>query len=441
MNSGPDKTSTKQTTATPARAKSRNFIYHLHPPKIAKRALRFDRTFGLGGMAVLLFLIQALTGMLLRFVYVPTPAEAYDSILLINREVLFGSFVRNIHHWAGIFFVIITFLHFVRTFLAQTYYPPRRVNWVLGVLLLFLVVFSNFTGYLLPWDQLSYWAVTVATNMLDYFPLIGNGMQEAVRGGSEVGSATLLNFYTFHTGILPVAILIIMIYHFWKVRKAKGLALPVESKATERVPTDPDLLSRELVVGLTLIAILFLLSVFFSAPLQERANPAYSPNPAKAPWYFMGVQELLMHMHPIFSVVVLPVLYFGGLFYLPYYRWKNPNPGYWFHSEKGKKLVVEGALLALFLTPAIVLIDEYIFRFQEGMKGLPLWISQGVIPFVFVVLTLSGYLVYLQKRRKANAIERIVVLFVVVNVSYLVLTVVGIWFRGEGMVLIWPWEV
>jgi hypothetical protein len=155
----------------------------------------------------------------------------------------------------------------------------------------------------------------------------------------------------------------------------------------------------------------------------------------------MGVQELLMHMHPMFSVVVLPVLYFGGLIYLPYHQWKNPNPGYWFHSEKGKRLSIQGVLLALLLTPVIVLLDEFVFRFQEGLAGLSLWVSQGIIPFVFVVLTLSGYLVYLQKVQKANAIERTVVLFVVVNASYLVLTVIGIWFRGEGMALVWPWEV
>jgi hypothetical protein len=187
--------------------------------------------------------------------------------------------------------------------------------------------------------------------------------------------------------------------------------------------------------------LLFLLSVFFTAPLQERANPAFSPNPAKAPWYFMGIQELLMHMHPVFSVVILPVAYFGGLLYLPYYRWKNPNTGRWFHSDLGKKLAIEGALLALVLTPTVVLLDEYFFRFQEGMNGLPLWIGHGAIPFAFLILTLAGYLIYLRKIRKAGAIERILVLFTVVNVSYLVLTVVGIWFRGEGMVLMWPWMV
>jgi len=143
----------------------RGFVFHLHPPRVSIASIRFNRTFGLGGMAFLLFLIQGLTGMLLRFAYVPSPEQAYDSVLFIENSILFGGFVRNIHHWSGIFFVIITFLHFIRVFYSQAIFVPRRVNWIIGMGLLIFAIFSNFTGYLLPWDQLSFWAVTVATNM------------------------------------------------------------------------------------------------------------------------------------------------------------------------------------------------------------------------------------------------------------------------------------
>jgi len=251
----------------------RSFIYHLHPPKVPKDSIKFSRTFGLGGMALLLFLVQALTGLLLRFSYIPTPSEAYDSVLFINENILFGKLVRNIHHWAGILMVLVTFLHFIRVFLSQAYYKPRDVNWILGILLLLGVILSNFTGYLLPWDQLSYWAVTVATSMLDYVPLIGEFFQRAIRGGTEVGSTTLLNFYNFHTGILPLFLMIIMVYHFWKVRRAKGVAIPNTGEGIERVPSNPDLLLKELTVGLVLIAAILVLSVLFNAPLLERANP------------------------------------------------------------------------------------------------------------------------------------------------------------------------
>jgi quinol-cytochrome oxidoreductase complex cytochrome b subunit len=419
----------------------RNFIYHLHPPRVAKASIRFDRTFGLGGMALLLFLVLAFSGLLLRFAYIPTPAEAYDSILMINSEILFGKFVRNIHYWSGIFMVIITFLHFVRTFLAQAYYDIRRINWILGLALLILVVFSNFTGYLLPWDQLSFWAVTVATNMLDYFPGVGKAMQDIVRGGADVSSATLLNFFTFHTGILPVLMTMVMVYHFWKVRKAKGVALPADAKETERVPSNPDLLVRELTVGLTLIAVILLLSVFFAAPLQDRANPAYSPNPAKAPWYFMGIQELLLHMHPFFSVIVLPFLFFAAMVYLPYHRWSGHQPGRWFHSEKGMKLAVQAVMLAAIITPLVVLIDEYVFRIKDWAIGTPLFISQGLIPFTFLILTLVAYVIYLKKIHKAGSIEITIALFVVFVTAYIILTIVGVWFRGEGMALVWPWNI
>lgn len=421
--------------------KGRSFIHHLHPPKVAKSSIRFDRTFGLGGMALLLFLIQAVSGMLLRFIYVPTPAEAYDSILLINDGVMFGRFVRNIHHWSGIFMVIVTFLHFIRTFYSQAYYDIRKVNWLLGMILLLLVVLSNFTGYLLPWDQLSYWAVTVATNMLDYFPLIGSALKDAARGGAEVGSATLLNFYTFHTGLLPTLIVGIMIYHFWKVRKAKGVAIPKSAEEIIRVPSNPDLLLRELVVGLVLIAIILLLSVFFSAPLQERANPSFSPNPAKAPWYFMGIQELLLHIHPFFSAVLLPLLFFALLIAMPYFPWQGTNAGTWFHSEKGKRLSIQSAILSLVITPLVILGDEHIFRFRQLSLDMPGFISQGLIPFVILLLTLGAYLLVLKKIKKASAIEITISMFTVFVVSYCVLTIVGIWFRGPGMLLDWPWNI
>ncbi|MEZ5084285.1 MAG: cytochrome b N-terminal domain-containing protein [Bacteroidales bacterium] len=179
------------------KAKPRGFIFHLHPPKVSKESIRFTRTFGLGGMAVLLFFIQCFTGILLRFSYVPTPDQAYDSILYIENDIVFGGFVRGIHHWSGLFFVIITFLHFIRVFYSQAIFMPRRINWIIGMGLLILAIFSNFTGYLLPWDQLSYWAVTVATSMLLYIPLIGEGLLQIVRGGNDIGSATLLNFIIF----------------------------------------------------------------------------------------------------------------------------------------------------------------------------------------------------------------------------------------------------
>jgi quinol-cytochrome oxidoreductase complex cytochrome b subunit len=415
----------------------RNFALHLHPVSINKEAIRFDRTFGLGGMAALLFILQAFTGILLRFLYEPVPEKAYDSILFIQEEVLFGQLVRNLHHWAGIFFVLITFLHLLRTFYAQSYYAPRRTNWVIGVVLLFVVILSNFTGYLMPWDQLSYWAVTVSTNMLEYFPGFGTWMQTAIRGGADVGAATLLNFYTFHTGILPLALIILMGYHFWRVRKAKGITLPESKSGAEKIHTWPNLVLKEVTVALVLIAVLLLISAFADAPLLERANPASSPNPAKAPWYFMGVQELLLHFHPFFAVVAIPVLFFTGMFWLPYIKVKENNPGTWFHSAKGKKLTMYSAILALVATPSAILLDEYVLDFEGWLGSTPLWISTGLLPFLLVGGGLWLMLFILKRKFKAGKVEIIIAFFTALVVSYTVLTVVGIAFRGEGMQLMW----
>ncbi|MCB2220143.1 MAG: cytochrome b N-terminal domain-containing protein [Bacteroidetes bacterium] len=417
----------------------RGFIFHLHPPKVAAASIKFNRTFGMGGMALLLFTLQLITGLLLRFAYVPTPAEAYDSILFIDQEILFGGFIRNIHYWSGIFFVIVTFLHFIRVFYSQAIFVPRRINWIIGMGLLILAILSNFTGYLLPWDQLSYWAVTVATNMLTYIPLAGEWMLSVIRGGDDVGSATLLNFYNFHTGILPIAMVLLMVWHFWKVRKAKGVAIALNEEE-ERVSTNPHLLLKELTIGLMLLALIFIISALFNAPLQERANPAFSPNPAKAPWYFMGIQELLLHIHPFFAFIVLPLIFFTGLIWMPY-AIKEGNQGTWFHSEKGKKLAIQAAWLSLLITPLIVLLEEYVLHFEVWLPSIPKFVSEGLVPMALLLTSFGIYLGILKKRYKPTITELIIALFTVFVVSYIVLTIIGIWFRGESMKLFWPWQI
>ncbi len=433
-----DNQNLKETEKT-KRSGHRNFVFHLHPPRISANSIKFNRTFGLGGMALLLFLIQALTGILLRFVYIPSPDQAYDSILYIQNTIFFGGFIRNIHHWTGIFFVIITFLHFIRVFYSQAIFVPRRVNWIIGIVLLILAIFSNFTGYLLPWDQLSFWAVTVATNMLTYVPYIGDGLLRVVRGGNDVGSATLLNFYTFHTGILPVLMISLMIWHFWKVRKAKGIAVP-EGIANPKVPSYPNLVLKELVVGLILIATIFLLSALFNASLQDRANPAYSPNPAKAPWYFMGIQELLLHIHPFFAFVIIPLFFFGGLIWLPF-AIKEGNQGSLVSFGEGEKTCDSINGTGNCSNSFSYIAGRIFLHFEDWLPGWPKSISEGLIPFLLLVGSFAVYLYYLIKRVKANIYEALIALFTIFIVSYIVLTIIGIWFRGEGMVLTTPWRI
>ena len=191
-----------------------NFLLHLHPRTVNEQALKFSRTFGLGGINALLFIILAFTGLLLRFNYLPTPESAYDSITSLQNNTIFGSLLRNIHHWSAMLMVITAFLHLLRMFYSQSVFYERKRNWHYGLILFFLVLSFNFTGYLLPWDQLSYWAVTIMTNIVEYIPLIGNYLSNNIRGGELVNENTLLNFYNFHTALLPILFIVFMTLHF-----------------------------------------------------------------------------------------------------------------------------------------------------------------------------------------------------------------------------------
>jgi quinol-cytochrome oxidoreductase complex cytochrome b subunit len=252
----------------------KNLILHFRPPTVPEKTLKFSLTWGLGGMAAVLIFLQLGTGLLLKFVYVPTPLGAYKSILVLSNEVVFGQLIRNIHHWSANFLVLIVFLHMLRVFFTGAFHPPRQFTWIIGLGLFCLVLTANFTGYLLPYDQLAYWAVTVSTGMLEYIPAVGYRLQEIIRGGNEIGPATLNIFFAIHTAIVPVGLIILMAFHFWRIRKSGGLVIPrspggkIEEKPI-RVPTLPHLLLRELVVALALIAVVMVVSVFFDVPLGD----------------------------------------------------------------------------------------------------------------------------------------------------------------------------
>ena len=415
-----------------------SLVLLVHPEKVRASSVQFNRTFGLGGMAVLLFVLQAITGILLRFVYEPTPQGAYDSILFIRQEVLFGEFVRNIHHWSGMLIVVIVFLHLLRVFYTQAYYSPRRFNWVVGLILLLLTILMNFTGYLLPWDQLSYWAVTVSTNMLEYVPVAGEWLKMAIRGGEQVSGPTLLIFYNLHTGVLPVTVLALLVYHFWKVRKSGGVIVPHEEGSVNTfVPSIPNLLQREVAVALALLAFILLLSIFVSAPLLERADPSYSPNPVKAPWYFAGIQELLLHFHPTIAVFVIPLLTGIWLFSFPYMKAERRNPGVWFYTPGGPRIVMLSGMLSLVLTCTGILAGEYLIDFQAWLPSWPEWLSNGILPLLIWMAMLAALSLLARKRMKMTRTEVQLWIFTYLIVAYLALMFTQIFFRGEGMSLVW----
>lgn len=408
------------------------FLLHLHPPRVNAQAIKYTRTFGLGGVAALLFVLLFITGMLLRFIYVPSEKGAYDSIVYLQQEVLFGQLLRNMHYWSGMLLVIVSFLHVIRVFYSQSIYNERRKNWLYGLLLMFLVILSNFTGYLLPWDQLAYWAVTIMTNMLSYIPIIGESLASLVRGSTEVNEGTLLRFYHFHTGLLPLLMVFVMSIHFWLVRKAKGVTVAEASKK-EMVKTNPELVYKEIVVALSLILLLIIFSMAMDAPLLDKANPLISPNPSKAPWYFMGFQELLLHMHPGFGIFIVPVLVTAFLIYIPYTKDININTGVWFNSETGKRVTIWSALYAIVFTLLIIINTEYLLKFQQWAPDWPVLITTGLFPLLIYVVPTYLFLLFIQNKLKANKIELIMALVTILLTAYLVMTFVGSLLRGEGM--------
>ena len=421
----------------------KTLILHFRPRRVPERTLRFTLTWGLGGMAVVLVSMLIGTGVLLKFVYEPFPGQAYESILYLQRHVLFGQLTRNIHHWSGNGLIIVAFLHFLRVFFTNAFHSPRQFNWIIGLGLFFIVLCSNLTGYLMPWDQLAFWAVTICTGMLEYIPAAGPWLQTLLRGGPEVGPATLSNFYAIHTAFLPALLIILMPFHFWRVRKAGGLVIPRTPKEDhetrgESVETMPNLILREVVVALVLFAFILIFSMLFNAPLESQANPGLSPNPTKAPWYFMGIQEMLMHFHPLFAFLIIPVLIIVALLSLPYIDYQSHTVGVWFTSFKGRKTALIAALTAAIATPLGILADEYIIDLAAWMHGVPASIGNGLIPFAVVLAAIAGFYFLIKRRYSLTNNEAIQAIFVLFLTAFLILTVTGIWFRGTGMRLMWP---
>jgi quinol-cytochrome oxidoreductase complex cytochrome b subunit len=417
-------------------------VFHIRPRRVAERTLRFTLTWGLGGMATVLVLLQFFTGILLKFAYGSVPTQAYDSLIRLQEGFLFGQLVRSVHFWSANLLVIIVFLHALRVFFTGGFHPPRRLNWVVGLGLFILVLTSNLTGYLLPWDQLAYWATTISVGMLDYIPVIGNALQQLVLGGSRLGPATLRNFFTMHTAVLPILMIVLMAFHFWRVRKAGGLVVP-RSPAEEpgqkptMAPANPDLLLREGAVALATIAFVLILSLLVDAPLGQPANPGLSPNPTKAPWYFAGIQELLMHLHPGFALLVAAALTLGA-FVLPLLRHRAAPSGVWFASANGRRTALVAAVAAVLLTPTAVVVDEYWIDLVAWMPGLPQYFTLGVVPTLLLIAVVVGLSVLLERKFHASRIETIQSVVVFLVSAWVILTATCAIFRGEGMKLRWP---
>ncbi|HET8725289.1 MAG TPA: cytochrome b N-terminal domain-containing protein [Anaeromyxobacteraceae bacterium] len=405
-------------------------------------ALPLPVTFGLGGAAAVLFLLLAASGVLLLLVYEPSPERAWGTVTRLVDEVPFGGLVRNVHHWAANGLVLVALLHLLRVLYRGGHLPPRRGNWLVGVALLLLVVASAFTGYLLPWDQLAFWAVTIATGMLEYVPAVGGALVRAARGGAEVGPSTLARFFVLHVAVLPIALLLLLAFHFWLVRKVGGVVLPAgsgdrDSPRGPLVPTSPHLTTREWAAALVTTAAVMLLAAAWNAPLLAPANPGLSPNPAKAPWYFMGVQELLVHLHPAFGAVAIPALGLALLVALPWLGGGGTPSGRWFGSRRGARLTLGAALAGAILAALAVAVDEPLRRGKPFLPSLPPAVRAGVLPLAAGAAVLVA-VAWIARRRGATRQEAVQASFTLALSAFAVLTIVGVFLRGPGMALLLP---
>ncbi len=378
-----------------------NFFLHIHPVKVHKHTLKPWFTMGLGLISLFLFLILVVTGILLMFYYVPSTTQAYDRMLDLRGSVAFGDFLRNMHRWSAHGMVAAVFLHMCRVFFTGSYKKPREFNWVIGVILFLVTLFLSFTGYLLPWDQLAFWAITVGTAIAGYAPVFGDQIRFLLLGDTTVGQEALLRFYVLHVAVLPVVMVGLIAIHFWRIRKDGGLSRPESADIVEpaqvtappmapainvieskqygiqglvrgpfsklgNVPDNsvfsyPNLLLAELFVFIITVLGVLVVSAMFDAPLEEAVNVLHPPNPAKAPWYFLGLQEMVSYS-AFWGGVGIPAIEVLILLLVPYFDRGQKGIGQWFAKER---LLANTLFMTFVIVNIVLIIVGTFFRGQN----------------------------------------------------------------------------
>jgi ubiquinol-cytochrome c reductase cytochrome b subunit len=299
----------------------------------------------LGSATLTVFLVQVITGTVLATYYSASPDHAYDSIQFLTREVASGALLRGIHHWGASAMVVLILAHMIRVFSVGAYKYPREINWLLGVFLFLIVMGFSFTGYLLPWDQKAYWATAVGTNIAGTTPMVGGALVALLRGGSELGTATLARFYAFHVLWLPLSLAVLVAMHITVVVRQGIAARPRDLEAgapkSTRDPAYPDyyhkaylaskrggqrfwpdILGKDAIVSAATVLLLVLLAVAFGAPLEAPADPtdtSYIPRPE---WYFLPIYQLLKLVPGSFEAAIavgVPTVLLIVLIGLPFF--------------------------------------------------------------------------------------------------------------------------
>jgi quinol-cytochrome oxidoreductase complex cytochrome b subunit/mono/diheme cytochrome c family protein len=297
-----------------------NFFHHLHPPTVPALQARFRHTLGAGGLAVFLCLILLITGMLEMFYYIPTPEQAAVSVEVITSLVPFGALIRNLHFWTAQALMIVMSVHLLRVVLTGAYARHRRLNYLIGLGMFLLVLLLDFTGYVLRWDEGIRWALVVGTNLLKSIPWIGDSLYQLAVGGPEPGPSSLERFYTWHIFVLTLGMSVCGAWHIFRVRRDGGVAVPPPHQRQNQLRISRfELVQREVLLGLIAALILLFLSTLVPAPIDRPITQSVvNMESARAPWFFLWVQQLLKLGDPFLWGVALPVLLLMVIALLPY---------------------------------------------------------------------------------------------------------------------------
>jgi quinol-cytochrome oxidoreductase complex cytochrome b subunit len=461
-----------------------NFYLHVHSVRVHRWTLRWRTTWGLGVMALSAFVVTLATGILLMFYYKPYPEAAYWSIKDIHFVVPSGKFIRNIHRWAAQLMVVSVFVHMARVFFTASYRAPREFNWVIGMGLLVVTLGLSFTGYLLPWDQLAYWAITIGANIAqsprEITDALGvtrhfdpGGLQRfLLLGSEEIGEEALIRFYLLHVMVLPLALAALLGVHFWRIRKDGGLARPADADARvggdeglqpvfteapqktyhlaaivrgrtpavargpERsVPALPHAFYGEAAVFMLTLLLCVGLSLLWDAPLKEHANPAVPENPAKAPWYFLGLQELVSYS-AFMGGIGIPTIVVLGLTLIPFLDRETAGTGEWFGGPGGLPLVLRSTGFGLAAVLAVEVVAVRFGWIREWWPAAPQLLITFVNPGTLLAALYGGYSVWCVGRYDSTRAGALA-LFTCFLCGFVVLTVVGTHFRGPNWDFYW----
>ncbi|GAB4410257.1 MAG: hypothetical protein OHK0032_06000 [Thermodesulfovibrionales bacterium] len=463
-----------------------NFFLHIQGVKTHINTLRPTYTFGLGLISLFLLLITVISGVLLMVYYNPGIENAYNSVKDINYVVTAGKLLRNIHKWGGEGMIIFVMLHMARVFYTGSYKAGREFNWVVGVMLLILTFGINLSGYMLPWDQLSYWALVIVANIIQspreitdslgitrYFD-IGGFFKELFLGGLSAGKESLTRVYLLHIMLLPIFLFIFLGVHFWRIRKDGGLTKPesftpekgdvvsppekrggiftthktyglmelahgktpaVDRDVENTVLSWPNLLLAELAVFMLTLAGVVVYSFYIDAPLKELANPLIPENPAKAPWYFLGLQELLSYS-AFMGGVGLPGIALLGLALIPYLDREQEHVGIWFSNRQGKITALQAFIVGLVVVIGILAFVVNFGWLRNWWPNVPQILVTLINPGNIWVGFMIVWSILVIKRTGSTRMGAIA-LFTMFLVSYVLFTAMGTYFRGPNWEFFW----